>query len=55
VGLEFGQVNKNNSWSVALEYYLQTGDEPTESFGELSSLELFPDVDAVLFRVLYDF
>lgn len=55
VGLEFGQVNQNNSWSVALEYYLQSGDEPNGKFGELEDLELYPDVDAVLFRVLYDF
>ena len=38
-----------------LEYYLQTGDEPGGKFGELSALELNPDVDAVLFRILYDF
>jgi len=40
VGLEFGQVNKSNSWSVALEYYLQSGKEPEESFGELRNLAL---------------
>lgn len=55
VGLEYGQVNQHNSWSVALEYYLQTGDEPGGKFGELDALELYSDVDAVLFRVLYDF
>ncbi|OED44226.1 hypothetical protein AB833_01930 [Chromatiales bacterium (ex Bugula neritina AB1)] len=55
IGLEYGQVNPHNSWSVALEYYLQTGDEPAGKFGELETLELYPDVDAVLLRVLYDF
>lgn len=55
VGLEYGQVNQHNSWSVALEYYLQSGDEPDGKFGELESLELYPNVDAVMFRVLYDF
>ena len=55
IGLEYGQVNQHNSWSVALEYYLQSGDEPGGKFGELQGLELYPDVDAVLFRVLYDF
>jgi hypothetical protein len=55
VGLEYGQVNQHNSWSVALEYYLQSGDEPSGKFGELKGLELYPDVDAVLFSILYDF
>lgn len=55
VGLEYGQVNQSNSWSVALEYYIQSGREPDESFGELLSHELFPDVDAFMLRVLYDF
>ncbi len=55
IGLEYGQVNQHNSWSVALEYYLQSGNEPDGKFGELEGLELYPDVDAVLFRVLYDF
>lgn len=55
IGLEYGQVNTSNSWSVALEYYLQTGAEPASKFGELQQLELFPDVEAVMFRILYDF
>jgi hypothetical protein len=55
IGVEYGQVNKHNSWSVALQYYLQSGDEPDGKFGELEGLELYPDVDAVLFSILYDF
>ncbi len=54
-GLEYGQDNPNNSWSVALEYYLQTGNEPDGTFGELTRQELYPDVDAVMLRVSYDF
>lgn len=55
LGLEYGQVNSNNSWSVAFEYYLQTGDEPGGKVGVLNQLELFPDVEAVMVKVLYDF
>ncbi|WP_269619980.1 DUF3570 domain-containing protein [Zhongshania sp. BJYM1] len=55
VGLEYGQDNPSNSWSVALEYYLQTGDEPSQAFGELKNQELYPDVDALMLRVVYDF
>ena len=55
LGLEFGQVNSANSWSVAFEYYLQTGDEPANKVGALNDLELYPDVEAVMFKILYDF
>lgn len=54
-GVEYGQDNPSNSWSVALEYYLQTGDEPAQAFGELKNLEIYPDVDALMLRVVYDF
>lgn len=54
-GAELGQETANNSWSVALEYYLQTGNEPDGTFGELTRQELYPDVDAVMLRVVYDF
>lgn len=55
IGLEFGSDNDNNSWSVAAEYYLQSGDEPSEKFGELDNQELFPDLDAFMLRLIYDF
>lgn len=55
IGLEYGVVNAENSWSIALEYYLQSPKEPVDKFGELSRLTLLPDVDALMFRVLYDF
>lgn len=55
VGLEYGQEHANNSWSVALEYYLQSGSEPDNKFGELSNQELYPDVDALMVRFIYDF
>jgi len=44
-----------NSWSVALEYYLQAGTEPSGKFGELNNQTIFPDVDALMFRLIYDF
>ncbi len=52
VGLEYGRTASH--WAVALEYYLQSGSEPGK-FGELNQLELFPDVDALMLRVNYDF
>lgn len=55
LGVEFGQVNQRNSWSVGFEYYLQSGNEPVGKIGDLQELELYPDVDALMFRLLYDF
>ncbi|MGJ8686306.1 MAG: DUF3570 domain-containing protein [Spongiibacteraceae bacterium] len=55
LGLEYGQENASNSWRVALEYYLQTGDQPAEAFGELRNQDLHPDLEAVMLRVIYDF
>lgn len=41
-------------FTVSGEYYLQHGDSsPPEAYGALQGLDLFPDVDAVMFRVGY--
>lgn len=55
IGVEYGQDLSSSSWSIALEYYLQSGDEPGGKFGELLNQELFPDVDAMMVRLIYDF
>ncbi len=54
-GVEFGRDTSKSSWSIAAEYYLQSGDEPGGKFGELKNQELFPDVDAFMVRIVYDF
>ncbi len=54
-GVEFGRDTSNSSWSIAAEYYLQTGDEPGGKIGALQNQELFPDVDAFMLRLVYDF
>lgn len=35
------------------EYYLQHGNEPSGAYGQLVGMDLFPDVDAIMFRVGY--
>lgn len=55
IGLEYGKDNIHRPWSVALEYYVQSGDEPANKIGQLSNKELFPDVSAVMLRINYDF
>ncbi|MFK7890866.1 MAG: DUF3570 domain-containing protein [Granulosicoccus sp.] len=55
LGMEYGRVNQRNSWSIGVEYYLQSGSEPAGKIGDLLELELYPDVDALMFRLLYDF
>lgn len=55
IGLEYGMDLASSSWSVAVEYYLQSGNEPDGKFGELLNQELYPDVDAMMLRLIYDF
>lgn len=55
VGLEFGRRTASSGWSVAAEYYLQSGDEPDNKFGALSSQTLYPDVDIFFLRFVRDF
>ncbi len=52
-GLEYGRKG-SQPWSIAIEYYLQSGDEPDGKFGALNDQELYPDVDALMFRIIYD-
>ncbi|MGJ8668498.1 MAG: DUF3570 domain-containing protein [Oceanococcus sp.] len=55
-GLEYGQRMKSGSqWRLALEYYLQSSDEPANKPGQLANQEINPDVDAVMLRLNYDF
>ena len=55
IGLEYGHAYKDHGWSVAVEYYLQTGQEPGSKVGELDNQTLVPDVDAIMLRFNYDF
>jgi len=51
LGLEYGLKN----WRAALEFYQQTGKEPDGKFGELNNQKLGVDLDAIMFRINYDF
>ncbi len=55
LGLEYGRQYSGGQWSVALEYYLQTGTEPANKLGQLQNQELAPDVSAAMLRINYDF
>lgn len=56
LGFEYGrQTGRLSGWRAALEYYLQTGPEPDAKPGQLAQQEVYPDVEAVMFRVNYDF
>lgn len=55
LGLEFGRRTASSGWSVAAEYYLQSGDEPDNKFGALSNQTLYPDVDIFFLRFVRDF
>ncbi|MCB0348766.1 MAG: DUF3570 domain-containing protein [Bdellovibrionales bacterium] len=56
VGVKFGQDLKHDqSYSVRLEYYLQTGDSSRDEIGIQEGLDLYPDVDALILQVSYSF
>lgn len=55
LGLEYGRQYGNRQWSLALEYYLQSGTEPGNKIGQLQTQELAPDVSAFMLRINYDF
>jgi hypothetical protein len=56
IGLEYGyQFNENKEMRVALELYQQAGDNPNDAPGQLANKEIYPDLDAVMLRVNYDF
>ncbi len=56
-GLKYGRpLGGGREWSLRLEYYLQSGSSPPEfSVGSLQGLELFPDVEALIFQGGYRF
>lgn len=55
LGLEYGRRKADSGWSVAAEYYLQSGSEPDDKFGALADQTLYPDVDAFFVRFIRDF
>ncbi len=55
-GVEVGRsAGAWGQWRVALEYYRQTPDEPSDKPGALAALEVAPAVEAVMVRFNYDF
>jgi hypothetical protein len=56
-GLKFGHVTSGgNEWSVRAEYYMQSGEVPSEQIiGNQHNREQFPDLDAVIVRFGYKF
>ena len=57
VGVKFGKaIDDKHLWSLRLETYNQSGDSsPPEAFGQLTSQDLYPDVDAVIVQFNYSF
>jgi hypothetical protein len=57
VGIKFGrEYNRQHSWSVRLEQYVQTGESsPSEAIGQLRNQDLYPDVTATIAQFSYSF
>ena len=51
----FRRSPSGRDWRVALEYYMQTGDQPDDAPGQLANQDLFPDLDAIMVRANFDF
>ena len=56
-GIKFGYSdNRNNSWSIRLERYLQSGEShPDVAIGQLRGQDLYPDVEASIIQFSYSF
>lgn len=55
-GLKYGRpLAKEREWNVKVEYYQQSGDEPTFQPGSLANVDLFPDVKAVVVQFGFSF
>ena len=57
VGIKFGrEYNRQHSWSVRLEQYVQTGESsPSAAIGQLRNQDLYPDVTATIAQFSYSF
>jgi len=57
IGIKFGYSDgRNNSWSVRLERYMQSGEShPDVAIGQLVNQDLYPDVDATIIQFSYAF
>jgi len=57
VGVKFGYSdNRNNTWSIRLERYLQSGEShPDVAIGQLRGQDLYPDVEATIIQFSYSF
>ena len=57
MGVKVGKlVDNKHFWSFRVEVYNQSGESsPDEAFGQLTSQDLYPDVDALIAQVNYSF
>ncbi|WP_198022091.1 DUF3570 domain-containing protein [Algiphilus aromaticivorans] len=56
VGLEYDhRTSSGRSIRIALEHYSQDGEDPDNAPGQLRGREIFPDMDAFMVRVNFDF
>ena len=57
IGIKVGKSDRfGNDWSVRIEQYVQTGDSnPASAIGQLTSQNLYPDVEATIIQASYSF
>jgi hypothetical protein len=56
LGVKYGRDTAKGEWSARLEWYRQTGDaDPAARVGALRSVELYPDLNALIAQFSYRF
>ncbi|WP_420429676.1 DUF3570 domain-containing protein [Algiphilus sp.] len=56
VGAEYAFTGRTGTdWKIAVEYYQQNGEDPGNAPGQLAGREIFPDLEAIMVRLNFDF
>lgn len=56
VGAEYAHTSRTGTeWKIAVEYYQQDGTDPSNAPGQLGGREIFPDLEAIMVRLNFDF
>lgn len=55
-GAEYAHTSRTGTeWKIAVEYYQQDGTDPSNAPGQLAGREIFPDLEAIMVRLNFDF
>ena len=56
IGAEYAHTSRTGTeWKIAVEYYQQDGVDPGNAPGQLAGRDIFPDLEAIMVRLNFDF